>query len=259
MAVPEGDTIHRAASRLRTVLADQPLVAISVPRWSGALPEPGETIEVVRAIGKHLVIDFSGGLSLRVHLRMTGRWRVYSHGEISARAQGGARVLVEVPDHVVACFAAPDVAITRRDRVAVGHLGPDLCEPDVDLDAVVARIPVRIRATTTIGEALLDQRIACGIGNVYKSEALFAERIDPTTPVVDLAPDLRRAVFARAHRQLRENLARGGARRTVPEGLAVYGRAGRPCRVCGTRVTRIVQGAEQPRSTYYCTNCQVRG
>ena len=256
--MPEGDTIHRAASQLRAVLEQQPLVAISVPRWSGALPQPGETIDDVRAIGKHLVIDFSGGLSLRVHLRMTGRWRVYARGELSERASYAARVVVEVRDHVVACFNAPDVAVTRRDRVAVGHLGPDLCEPDVDLDAVVARIASYVGPATTIGEALLDQRIASGIGNVYKSEALFAERLDPTLPVVDLGAERRRAVFARAHHQLRENLARGGPRRTVPQGLAVYGRAGRPCRVCGTRVVRIVQGGEQPRSTYYCPTCQVR-
>jgi endonuclease-8 len=256
--VPEGDTIHRAAAHVRRALEGRDLRAISVPRWSGALPRPGETIDAVRAVGKHLVIDFSGGLSLRVHLRMTGRWRVYARGEISERAVRGARVLVEVPDHVAACFAAPDVAISRRDRVAVGHLGPDLCDAGVDLDAVVARIPARIEPTTTIGEALLDQRIACGIGNVYKSEALFAERLDPTVPVVDLTPARRRAVFARAHRQLRENLVRGGPRRTVPEGLAVYGRAGRPCRVCGAAVVRIVQGRERPRSTYFCPTCQSR-
>ena len=256
--MPEGDTIHRLASRLGAVLAHQTLVAISVPRWSGALPERGETIDAVRAIGKHLVIDFSGGLSLRVHLRMTGRWRVYARDELSERATRGARVLVEVPRHVAACFAAPDVSVTRRARIAVGHLGPDLCDPDVDLEAVLARIPSRVEHTTTIGEALLDQRIASGIGNVYKSEALFAERLDPRTPVVDLIPERRRAVFARAHRQLRENLVRGGARRTLPEGLAVYGRAGRPCRVCRNPVVRIVQGAERPRSTYYCPECQPR-
>jgi len=256
--VPEGDTIHRAASRLRAVLEREPLVAIAVPRWSGALPEPGETIDAVRAVGKHIVVDFSGGLSLRVHLRMTGRWRIYERGALSERASYAARVILEVPDRVVACFDAPDVAVTRRDRVAIGHLGPDLCHPDVDLDAVVARIPSYVGPVTTIGEALLDQRIAAGIGNVYKSEALFAERIDPTVRVADLTPRLRRAVFARAHRQLRENLVRGGPRRTVPQGLAVYGRAGRPCRVCGTAVVRIVQGVERPRSTYFCPECQRR-
>jgi endonuclease-8 len=256
--VPEGDTIHRAASRVRAVLEHETLVMMSVPRWSGALPQPGETIDAVRAIGKHLVIDFSGGLSLRVHLRMTGRWRVYARGQLSERARYAARVVVEVRAHVVACFNAPDVAVTRRDRVAVAHLGPDLCDPDADLDAVAARIASHVGPATTIGEALLDQRIASGIGNVYKSEALFAERVDPTVPVVDLPPERRRAVFARAHRQLRENLVRGGPRRTVPQGLAVYGRAGRPCRVCGTRVVRIVQGGERPRSTYYCPTCQTR-
>ena len=238
------------------MLERKPLVAISVPRWSGALPRPGESIDTVRAIGKHLVIDFSGGLSLRVHLRMTGRWRISSRTELSERSTRGARVVIEVPEHVVACFAAPDVAITRRDRVAVGHLGPDLCAPDVDLDAVVARIPSRLEPTTTIGEVLLDQRIACGIGNVYKSEVLFAERLDPTVPAASLPPEVRWAVFARAHQQFRDNLARGGPRRTVPQGLAVYGRAGRPCRACGTSIVRIVQGGERPRSTYYCPRCQ---
>ena len=83
--MPEGDTIHRAASQLRAVLEHEPLVAISVPRWSGVLPQLGETIDAVRAVGKHLVVDFSGGLSLRVHLRMTGRWRCLLYTSPSPR------------------------------------------------------------------------------------------------------------------------------------------------------------------------------
>jgi endonuclease-8 len=256
--MPEGDTIHRAAARLRPALEGRPLVRFDAPRWSGPTPAPGELVEAVRAVGKHLLIDFSGGLTLRTHLRMQGRWTVYSRDERSRRSPPGARVIVEVPDAVAVCYSAPDVAITRRDRVATAHLGPDLCEPDLDLDEVLARARRMIEPNTTIGELLLDQRVASGIGNVYKSETLFAERLDPTTPVVDLTPAQLRSTFERAHKLLRANLGSVGRRRTVPSGYAVYRRRGRPCRVCGHPVERVVQGARSPRSTYYCAHCQVR-
>src|SRR5215203_5586022 len=127
--MPEGDTIHRAAARLRPALDGKALVQFSAPRWAGATPEPGEVIESVRAVGKHLLIDFSGGLTVRTHLRMHGRWQVFKPGEPWRRSPTSARVIVEVSDAVAVCFSAPDVAITPRSRVATNHLGPDLCEP----------------------------------------------------------------------------------------------------------------------------------
>jgi len=253
--MPEGDTIHRAAARLRPALEGHAVTRVAAPRWSGALPRPGERIDAVRAVGKHLLVDFSGGLTLRTHLRMSGRWDVYRPGDRWHRAPAAARVVIEVPGWVAVCSSAPEVAFTRRDRAATTHLGPDLCTADPDLDAVLTRAAAHTRPGVTIGELLLDQRVAAGIGNVYKSETLHLERLDPTTPVADLPGDRLRALYRRAHRLLRTNLG-PGPRRTVPGGLAVYGRTGKPCRTCGTRIVRIVQGGEQPRSTYLCPTCQ---
>ena len=254
--MPEGDTIHRAAARLRPALEGQSLVHFDAPRWAGATPQPGERIDAVRAVGKHLLIDFSGGLTVRTHLRMHGRWTLFRPGEPWRRSRTSARVVVEVADAVAVCFSSPDVAITRRHRAATNHLGPDLCEANPDFDVVLARLDRR--GDGSIGEALLDQRVAAGIGNVYKSESLFAERVDPTTPVRELTPAELRAIFERAHALMRANLERPGPRRTTPPGYAVYRRGGRPCPACGTPITRMVQGIEQPRSTYYCSTCQVR-
>jgi endonuclease-8 len=253
--VPEGDTIHRAAARLRPALAGRPLVRFAAGRWGGPVPVPGETVDAVRAVGKHLLVDFSGGLTLRTHLRMSGRWDLYRTGERWRRAPSSARAIVEVPGWLAVCFSAPDVAVTRRACVAVDHLGPDLCNPAPDLHDVVARAVALAAPGESVAELLLDQRVAAGIGNVYKSETLYLEGLDPRVAVADLTAERVRALYARAHRLLRANL-RPGPRRTVPGGLAVYGRAGRPSRTCRTTVVRIVQGASAPRSTFWCPVCQ---
>lgn len=255
--MPEGDTIHRAAARLQPALAGRALIRFSAPRWSGPVPTPGETVTGVRAEGKHLLVDFAGGLTLRTHLRMSGRWDLYRTDERWRRAPSSARVVIEVPDWVAVCFSAPDVALSRRDRVATTHLGPDLCLPNPDFTRVADRAAARSLDGTAIGELLLDQRVAAGIGNVYKSETLFLERLDPAAPAQTVTPERLDALFRRAHHLLRANLGTG-PRRTVPEGLAVYGRAGKPCRVCRTAVVRFVQGATLPRSTYWCPTCQTR-
>lgn len=161
------------------------------------MPEPGEVIDAVRAVGKHLLIDFSGGLTVRTHLRMHGRWALFRTGEPWRRSPTSARVIVEVAD------------------------------------AVLVRLS--LRGNCTIGEALLDQRVAAGIGNVYKSETLFAERVDPTTPIGELSPAQLRAIFERAHQLMRANLDRPGSRRTTAQGYAVYRRGRWPCPACQGR------------------------
>jgi endonuclease-8 len=146
--------------------------------------------------------------------------------------------------------AAPD---------ALAALGPDLCLPaslaEAVLDEIVARVATCAPAGTTLGEALLDQRIAAGIGNVYKSEACFAVGIDPATPIEAVPPTTRRAVWEVAARQLQDNVGRA-ERRTHPQGLAVYGRRGQPCRRCGTPI-RMARHGDLGRSTYWCPTCQV--
>ncbi len=187
--MPEGDTIHRAANRLRPALAGFQLTRFDAPRLAGPMPRPGETIDAVRAHGKHLIIDFSGGLSLRAHLRMTGSWHLYRAGERWQRSARSARVVVGTDEWTAVCFSAPDLAITRRDAVATDHLGPDLCTPGADLDAVVRPSPPPQRPRRPIGEVVMDQRVSSGIGNVYKAEMLFADRLDPTTPIGSLSDD----------------------------------------------------------------------
>jgi endonuclease-8 len=135
------------------------------------------------------------------------------------------------------------------------HLGPDLCRPDADLDDAVARMGRLLDPATDVATALLDQRVAAGIGNVYKCETLFACGVHPATPVVDVAPEERRRLLATAARQLRANLATHDRTTVAGGGVAVYGRGGRPCRRCGTPIASRMLG-DPVRITYWCPRCQ---
>jgi endonuclease-8 len=265
--MPEGDTIWRAAARLAPVLEGAELVAFEAPRMAGDRPRPGTRIERVEAVGKHLQVHFAGGLSLETHMRMTGSWHLYRAGERWRKPRHLLRCRIAVPGWEAVCFSAPVVRTFRRGadgRVAagddpVGHLGPDLVAPDPDIDAAVERMAEVPGPDTTIAEVLLDQRVAAGIGNVYKSEVLHACRLDPFTPVAEVPVELRRRLLERAAVLLRRNLAT--TRRTTvagPEGsVAVYRRARRPCPRCGTPIRSLRHGA-QARSTYWCPRCQLR-
>jgi endonuclease-8 len=260
--VPEGDTIHRVAARLRPALAGARLVRFEAPRLVGARPRPGETVEAVEAAGKHLLIRFSGGLTLETHLRMTGSWHLYRTGERWRRPVHLLRCLVEVEGWQAACFSAPVVrtfptAATGTVDDPTAHLGPDLCVDHPDPDGVVRTVLDRLAAldpSTQLGEALLDQRVAAGVGNVYKSEVCWHERVDPFVPLGRVDEATRERLVRTAARLLRANLG-PGRRRTVAEGLAVYGRRGSPCRRCGTRISSDVRG-ELARVTYWCPTCQ---
>lgn len=185
---------------------------------------------------------------------MSGSWHLYRRGERWQRARGAARVVMTTEHGWQAvCFSAQKVRIVRSDRV-VDHLGPDLASPEPDLEVALERFGRHSTETTTLAEALLDQRVCCGVGNIYKSETLWACGIDPSTPVAATPVEVRRELLATAHRLLRANLG-GGDRVTTAGGLGVYGRTGEPCRRCGGTVERTVHGAEA-RSTYWCPGCQ---
>jgi endonuclease-8 len=255
--MPEGDTIHRVADRLRPALVGQPLVRIEASRARGRRPAPGTRIDAVEAQGKHLRIRFADGSALRTHLRMAGSWHLYRTGERWRQAAHLVRALVEVDGWVAVCFSAPVVELERTDE-ATAHLGPDLTSAaltDADIDVAAERMLSIAGPTTEVAVALLDQRVAAGIGNVFKSEVLFIHGIDPFTAVGDLDAATRRAVLATAARLLRANAARPGPRVTYAGGVAVYGRERLPCRRCGTPIARCRQG-EQARSTYWCPSCQ---
>lgn len=258
--MPEGDTLHKIASKLRPALVGAELRRFEAPRLVGPRPRIGKPIESVEAVGKHLMVTFGDGVVLQTHLRMTGSWHLYASGERWRKQPHLMRARIGVDGWDAVCFSAPVVRThlgTVRADESVAHLGPDLCRPDADLDVAVARMAALVDAGTTIDEALLDQRIASGIGNVYKSEVLWAHRVDPFLPVADLDEDRRRALLSTAARLLQANLTTI-RRQTVPGGLAVYGKVRRPCRRCGTPIRSRRQGA-QARSTYWCPRCQPPG
>jgi endonuclease-8 len=260
--VPEGDTLAKTALRLRPALAGHVLTRFEAPQLRGRAPALGTTITGVEAVGKHLLVHFADGLTLRTHLRMTGSWHVYREHERWRKPQYLARAVVGADSGWVGvCFQAPVVETYHRAGAvpdALAALGPDLCRPeslaDSALDDVVARSERLGDPSATLGEALLDQRIASGIGNVYKSEACYACSLDPTAPLGSIDPADRRRVWETAARQLQANLDRP-ERRTHPAGLAVYGRRGRPCFRCGTPVAMARHG-DLARSTYWCPRCQ---
>ncbi|MFB3738641.1 MAG: Fpg/Nei family DNA glycosylase [Candidatus Velamenicoccus archaeovorus] len=259
--MPEGDTITRTARTLDRALAGRRVVRFELPRAASppGWPAPRTHVLGVEARGKHLLIRFEDGTVLHSHMGMTGSWHVYRPGERWRMPATAVRALVEVEGAVGVCFRAPvvelldDAGIRRHRQLAA--LGPDLCAAVPDLDGAVERLARLVPPSTQIGVALLDQRVAAGIGNVYKSEVLFACRVDPFATVADLGTDARRALFATASRMLRANLDGRTPRRTVPEGLAVYRRTGRACRRCGTAVRSRAQG-EAARTTYWCPTCQ---
>ncbi len=264
--MPEGDTIHRVANRLRPALVGGDLVRFQATRAVGRRPAPGTAVVGVEAVGKHLLIRFADGITLRTHLRMTGSWHLYRTGERWQKPAHLVRALVEVPGWVAVCFSAPVVALEYEPigdgaatrPASLDHLGPDLTRADVDdaaIDACLDRMAALSGPDDEIGAVLLDQRVACGVGNVFKSEVLWACGVDPSTQVAALNVATRRRLLTTAARQLRANVASSGPRVTYEGGYAVYGRRGQPCRRCGTPVRMRRQG-EQARSTYWCPTCQ---
>jgi len=254
--MPEGDTIHRTAARLRPVLQGQTVARFEAPRVVGRVPHAGDSVTDVEAVGKHLLIHFASGLVLHTHMKMTGSWHLYRTAERWRRPPHLMRALIEVDAWMAVCFAAPVVRVYHIDEKRsspVGHLGPDLCGPDPDFDEAVRRMTT-IAPTTVLADVLLSQNIASGIGNVYKSETLWANRLSPFATIESIDNATRRALLTTAWRQLRANLETS-IRTTVPGGLAVYGRARRPCRACGTVIKRTVHGTYS-RSTYWCPQCQ---
>jgi len=258
--VPEGDTIHALARRLRAALVPGTLVAVRT-RTPGPVPAAGAAVEDVAARGKHLLVAFGDGLALHTHLGMDGSWRLTASDRIPDVTPGPPQrgvVATLATDRTaavgrsLAVAEVLDAADVRRHPV-LARLGPDLCELDLDLDEVLRRLG-QVPSATPIGVVLLDQRVAAGIGNVYRAEVLWAEAVTPDAPLGSLDDDRRRALYATAHRLLRANLG-GGRRRTVPSGLAVYERGGRRCLRCrGTiRSTRL---GEQGRSVWWCPSCQ---
>ena len=273
--MPEGDTIFRAARTLDRALSGKPVVRFesmfpSLTRVHEDHPLTGRTVERVESAGKHLLMRFSDGLVLRTHMRMNGSWHIYRVGERWRRPRRDMRVVIATAEFEAVGFNIPVAEfVNERDlhrNPPLRRLGPDLLSDDFDAAGVVARL--RARPDGEIGDALLDQRVMAGIGNVYKSETLFACRVNPFTTTGSLADDELRRLVEAARKFLQVNVVSGlapmttytGLRRTTGrddprERLWVYGRARLPCRRCGTAI-RVRKQGHDARLTYWCPLCQ---
>jgi len=275
--MPEGDSIFRAARTLQRALAGRTVTRFEsvfprLARVDDDDPIRGRTVDRVEARGKHLLIWFSGDLVLRTHMRMHGSWHIYRPGERWMRPRSDMRIVVETDGMHAVAFNVPEAEFATAAALvrlrALRDLGPDLLDEQFAPADAVNRIAAR--AELDIADALLDQSALAGIGNIFKSEVLFAGRINPFLKVRDIAgSDIERLV-AIAAKFLRANVAAGApggiatysARRTTGRTdpgarLWVYGRGGKPCRRCGTPVSRMKQGPHA-RTTYWCERCQPR-
>jgi endonuclease-8 len=262
--MPEGDTIHYAANRIRPVLEGQVPDALETPharfgrdRWPERLS--GRAVRSVDAHGKHLFLRFEGGLTIHSHLRMTGSWRVMTLSPATPqwpRSPRSAWLRIRRGEREVVQFNGPVLELmtdsrTRLDRRIAG-LGPDILAPELD----EARFLRRLREddpTRPIGDALLDQRTIAGIGNMWKVEGCFAARIDPWRPTGEVSDEEALAIVHEARPRMQESAVDGIQDRFK----VIYGKSGRPCPRCGPPALVQVRGQwDDNRPTFWCPSCQ---
>jgi endonuclease-8 len=261
--MPEGDTIHRTASALRTALVGRTMVRFDAPRLVGPVPTAGRLVEKVVSHGKHLEIVWDDGIVLHTHMRMTGSWHLYRVGERWRRPYRQLRASIETDEWLAVCFNAPIVETyrvpDRRRHPGMGRLGPDLCDHEADLSAVVDLLLSYPDPEARLRDVLLDQRVMCGVGNVYRCEVLWATELSPWAHVGDLTHRDAVLLVNTAARMLRANLhhARRVTTSATPGGLAVYGRNGQRCTRCHDTI-EVRRSGEPPRLLYWCPGCQTR-
>jgi endonuclease-8 len=251
----EGDTILRAARRIDAALTGE-TVAASAPnprgRAAGVERLDGRRLERVESRGKNLLLHL-GDLVLHSHLGMNGAWHVYPRGGRWRKPRRAAWAVLEGETREAVQFGGPTLRLIPTGRLArhpqLARLGSDILAPDLDAGAIVRSL--RTDPDRTLGDALLDQALVAGIGNIFKSEACFAARLDPWRRISDLGDDDLRAVLEAARSLMLEAVSTG--RHTY----AVY-RARRPCPNCGGRVASRGQG-DANRTTYWCPRCQAGG
>jgi endonuclease VIII len=257
--MPEGDTIYAAARRIRGALVGADIVSVETPhprferdRWPERLG--GRAVRAVDTRGKHLFIRFEGDLTLHSHLRMNGWWGVYRRGSRWGRSPSRAWLVIRTPEHEVVQFGGPvlELMTDSRSRIdqRIARLGPDVLADEFDELAFLKRLR-EDDASRGIGDALLDQRNVCGIGNLWKSEACFIAGLDPWRPLGRVSDDEALAAV-NAVRPLMVRSAQGGGVGREPW---VFERHGRPCRRCATTIRARGQGDDN-RTTYWCPACQ---
>lgn len=267
--MPEGDTIHYAAKRVRVALIDRDITAVethqrfSRDRWSERLD--GQRAELVRAHGKHLFIHFASGLTLHSHLRMSGSWGVHEKGRRWGRSPRRAWLILRTADHDVVQFDGPVLELMTEGRARfdqrLAALAPDILAPELDETGFLRRLR-EDDPTRGIADALLDQRTLAGIGNLWKCEGCFMAGVDPWRPLREVS-NQEALRIVHVTRPLMQRSAETGVQASYkPERTKrgqksawVYGRTGMPCLRCGTRIRSRGQGDDN-RPTFWCPGCQ---
>jgi formamidopyrimidine-DNA glycosylase len=258
--VPEGDSVWKAARRLREQLVGRTVVSsdFRVPQHATA-DLSGAVVTAFDSYGKHMLTRFSNGLTLHTHFEMDGSWQVVGPGKVLPRdLEDEVRLVLRTDGPTAYALRMPVLELLRtadEDRV-VGHLGPDVLGPGWDEDEAVRRLSAD--PDRPLVEALLDQKDLAGIGNLWAVETCYLRGVSPWTPVRDV--DLRAAVRL-ARRMMRHSLEHPGQVTTgdTRRGMThwVYGRAERPCRRCSTPVAFRDSGpGPYERETWWCPHCQ---
>jgi endonuclease VIII len=243
--MPEGDALHRAARRLQVLVGQNVQVETPHPRAAVKQLAPrldGRRLDGVDAVGKNLLLRFEGGLVLRSHLRMKGRWRVFRR---DTPIFGTPWLVLRGDDYVGAMFNG---AVLELDRGIARRLGPDILAARPDYEEMLTRFR-REDQRCEVGDALMDQRLVAGIGNAWKAESLWHARVSPWRPLATVSEDELRATLQHAHRLMQGRLDGAVGR------AAVYRRKGRPCPRCGAQIRSWPQG-DGARMAYWCPECQ---
>jgi endonuclease-8 len=236
--------LARAARRLQVLVGERVEVETPHPRAAVKQLAPhldGRRLLGVEAAGKNLILRFEDGVVLRSHLRMSGRWQVRARG---SKPVGRPWLVLRGAEREAVLCKGP---VLELDDRAVRRLGPDILAEPPDLDAMISNL--RRDPRRAVGDALLDQRLVAGIGNLWKAEALWAARVSPWRPLAELSDEELSAVLQVAHELMTASVETGRERRFV------YNRAGRGCRRCGTPIEARGQG-DANRTAYWCPVCQ---
>lgn len=243
--MPEGDALHRAARRLQLLVGERVEVETPNPRAQATIDAgrlDGRRLVSVEAVGKNLVLRFEGGYLLRNHLRMSGRWRVGPRGKT---VRGRPWLVLRGSEAEAGLYGGRVLELHAR---ALERLGPDILADPPDFERMVVNLR-RASGAREVGEALLDQRLVSGIGNVWRTEALWRAHVSPWRPLASLEEAELRRVLDAAARLMRYSLETGREER------AIYRKAGRPCPRCRTPIRSRGQGDDN-RTAYWCPSCQ---
>ena len=244
--MPEGDSLHRAAQRLQALVGERVSVEAPHPMAAAKRIAPrldGKRLEAVEALGKNLLLRFEGGLTLRSHLKMKGRWWVHPHGR--NLGDGKPWLVLRGTTHEAVLWHGP---VLELDDAVRRRLGPDILAEPPDFDAMVANLRA-LRQDTRLGEALQTQRAVAGVGNMWTAEALWDARLSPWLRLQETTDDELRTALDSAARLMHESAHGARTRKHV------HHRAGRSCPRCGGTIRSLPLG-DAARTAYWCPICQ---